>query len=34
MLEDDVDGIIDGVVIEIMQGSDVIHINICDDLLP
>ena len=34
MLEDDVDGIIDGVVIEIMQDSDVIHINICDDLLP
>ena len=34
MLEDDVDGILDGVVIVIAQGSDLIRANSCDYFLP
>ena len=34
MLEDEVDGILDVVVIAITQGSDVIHVDKCDYLLP
>ena len=31
--KDDIDGLLDGVGIAILQGSDVLHVYSCDDLL-